>query len=176
MKELYIKSLFFILFFLPLLASASKPVSYVDIKLFKGLWYEVARTYNSYEKDCVAPTVEYILKDNNSYIVFNRCFKNKIGGEIIEYKGSAKPTFNSSISEINMTYFYIFTRLYYVIYLEKDYSVAVVADKEMKNVWIMSRNPTMDKRKLSMVLAMLDKTMDIKKLILSVQNQKGQHK
>lgn len=167
------KTLLSILFFVPLLASAPKPVPYVDIKSFSGLWYEVARTYNSYEKDCISPTVEYMLKDDKNYSVRNRCFKNKIGVEIIEYKGSARPATGSSMSEIKMTYFYILSRLYRVIYLEKDYSAAVVVDEDMKNVWIMSRKPTMDKSKLAGVLAILSKYMDTKTLIFSAQNQKG---
>jgi len=152
------------------------PVSYVDIKKFSGLWYEVARTYNSYQEECVASSVEYALQEDSTYKVFNRCFKNVIGGDLIEYSGTAEPTIGNSMSKIDMTYYYIFTREYRVIYLEKDYSAAVVADKEMDQVWVMSRKPELSKRKLKKILAKLEKNMDLKRLIYTPQDKKGRYK
>jgi len=75
-----------------------------------------------------------------------------------------------------MTYYYIFTREYRVIHLENDYSAAVVADKEMKQVWIMSRDPKLPKRKFDKILAKLEKNMDLKRLIYTPQDKKGRYK
>ena len=152
------------------------PVPHVDIKKFSGLWYEIARTYNKYEKDCVAATVEYDLQEDNTYKIYNRCFKNEIGGDLIEYKGTAEPTSGNSMSKIDMTYFYFFTSEYRVIHLENDYSAAVVADKDMKQVWIMSRDPKLSKRKFDKILAKLEKNMDLKRLIYTPQDEKGRYK
>ena len=159
-----------------LFANTPSPVSHVDIKKFSGLWYEIARTYNSYEEDCVASTVEYALQDDNTYTVYNRCFKDTIGGELTQYIGSAEPANGSSMSKIEMTYYYIFTQRYRVIYLDKDYSVAVVADKEMERVWLMSRKPKLEQPKLTEILATLEKSMDLKKLIFTPQDEKGRYK
>ncbi len=159
-----------------LFANSPSPVAHVDTEKFSGLWYEIARTYNSYEKDCVASTVEYALQKDNTYTVYNRCFKDVIGGDLTQYTGSAEPADGSSMSEIEMTYYYLFTQRYRVIYLEKDYSVAVVADKEMEQVWLMSRKPTLEKPKLTQVLATLEKSMDLKKLIFTPQDEKGRYK
>lgn len=159
-----------------LLANAPAPVPYVDVNAFSGLWYEVARTSNSYQKNCVASSVEYELQEDSTYKVFNRCFENVIGGDLIEYKGNAEPTNGNSMSKIDMTYFYIFTREYRVIYIEKDYSAAVVSDKKMDQVWVMSRKPELPKRKLNKILAKLQKNMDIKRLIFTPQDKKGRYK
>lgn len=164
--------------FLSTLLSANTPlpVPYVDAKAFSGLWYEVARTYNSHEKDCVAATVEYELQKNNTYKVYNRCFQNVIGGDLIEYKGKAKPSDGRSMSKIDMTYFYIFTQEYRVIHLENDYSAAVVADKELEQVWIISRKPKLSAQKFHAILAKLEKNMDTRKLIFTPQDNKGRYK
>ncbi len=166
----------FILFSTFLFSSAPLPVPHIDVKAFSGLWYEVARTHNSYQKNCVASSVEYKLQKDSTYKVFNRCFENIIGGDLIEYKGTAEPKNGNSMSKIDMTYFYIFTREYRVIYLEKDYSATVVADEKMDKVWVMSRKPELPKRKLNKILAKLEKNMDIKRLIFTPQDKKGRYK
>jgi apolipoprotein D and lipocalin family protein len=166
----------FILFTTLLLSKSPIPVPNVDIKKFSGLWYEIARTYNSYQKECVASSVEYKIQKKSTYKVYNRCFKKRIGGELIEYNGKAKAAQGDSMSKIEMTYYYIFTREYRVIHLEKDYSAAVVADKEMQQVWVMSRTPKLSQRKLKKLLAKLQKNMDTKRLIFTPQDKKGRYK
>lgn len=157
-------------------AKAPLPVTYANIKAFSGLWYEIARTENKFQEKCVASSVEYVLKDPKSYKVYNRCFDTKIGGELIEYKGSAEPSQGDSVSELEMTYFWVFTKEYRIIYLEKDYSGAVVTDEDMKSVWIMSRKPTMKKEKLDTILAILKPHMDLSKLIFTPQDKEGRYK
>ena len=70
------KQWLFILFSTFLFSSAPLPVPHIDVKAFSGLWYEVARTHNSYQKNCVASSVEYKLQKDSTYKVFNRCFEN----------------------------------------------------------------------------------------------------
>lgn len=166
----------FILLLTPLFANNPAPVEYVDAKAFSGLWYEVARTYNRYEKDCVAATVEYILQPDNKYKVYNRCFDKTIGGELIEYKGSAKPLKGKSMSQMKVTYFLIFSDEYRVIYLDEDYSSSIVCDTKMDKVWIMHRKPTMPKNKLEEILAKLEQNMDLKRLIYTPQDKEGRYK
>ncbi len=159
-----------------LLSNTPLPVPHVDVKKFSGLWYEVARTYNSYQEGCVASSVEYQLQKDNTYKVFNRCFEYVIGGDLIEYKGIAESKDGKSMSKIDMTYYYIFTSEYRVIYLEEDYSAAVVADEEMEQVWVMSRKPELPQRKLDQILAKLEKSIDLDRLIFTPQDKKGRYK
>lgn len=151
-------------------------VEYVSPQKFSGLWYEIARTYNSYQKDCVASSVEYVLEEENEYKVFNRCFDTVIGGDLIEFKGSAEPTQGSTMSKIDMTYFWIFTKEYGVYYLEDDYSSALVADENFEQVWIMSRKPFMQKETLQKIEKILASQTDLKELIYTPQDKEGRYK
>ncbi len=152
-----------------------KPVPFVSASKFSGLWYEIARTYNSYQDKCVASTVEYRLVKPLEYDVFNRCFDTTIGGDLIEFSGTAEPEQGESMSSIDMTYFWIFTKNYNVYYLESDYSYAVVADEDFEQVWIMSRKPFMPKKKLSEITTYLSGSMDLKNFIYTPQDKKGRY-
>ncbi|MBT5934040.1 lipocalin family protein [Sulfurimonas sp.] len=165
-----------LLILLYLQASSLNRVEYVNPERFSGLWYEVARTYNSYQDRCVASSVEYTLVDKNEYKVFNRCFDTTIGGELIEFSGSAEPTEGETMSSIDMTYFWIFTKEYGVYYLDDDYSSALVADKNFEQVWIMSRTPFMKDNTLEKIENIIANQINLKKLIYTPQDKEGRYK
>ena len=170
------KALFILLMaFVSLYSNSPKAVEYVNPKQFSGLWYEIARTYNSFEHNCVASTVEYQLKEQNEYKVFNRCFENEIGGKRIEFRGVAKAQSENSMSKLKMTYFWIFSNEYKVIYLN-NYKSAVVVDDDMEYVWIMSRTPKMQKDEFEMIITLLNKYMNTNELIITPQDEKGRYR
>lgn len=169
---------YLILIFLSIItlyAEVLKPVAFVSPSKFSGLWYEIARTYNSYQDTCVASSVEYRLIEPLKYKVFNRCFENVVGGELIEYSGTAQPKEGESMSSIDMTYFWFFTKNYNVYYIDKDYTYAVVADEFFEQVWIMSREPTMPEEKLKAIKKHLASSMNLDLLIYTPQDEKGRY-
>ncbi|MFA6492465.1 MAG: lipocalin family protein [Candidatus Babeliales bacterium] len=169
------KIVFMLLIALFTSASTLPPVSHVDPQKFSGLWFEVARTYNDFEKNCVAATVEYTLTKDKQYEVTNRCFDRVIGGDLITYKGTAAALLSNNVSKLKMTYFWVFSRDYYVVYLDESYSHAVIVDPDMKQVWIMSRTPILSKPKLDRVLTLLTNAMDTKRLIFTPQDKQGRY-
>lgn len=150
-------------------------VNYVNPLKFSGLWYEIARTYNSFEKDCVAPTIEYKFVNSSKYEITNRCFKNEIGGELIVYNGTATALIEENMSLIEKRYFWIFSKDYRVIYLD-NYQTAVISDEKMENVWIMNREPFLEKKRLNFIVSKLDKHMDVSRLIYTPQDKNGRYK
>lgn len=155
-------------------AQALMNVQQVDKNHFSGLWYEIARTYNDYEKTCVAATVEYVLEEDG-YRVFNRCFDSVIGGELIEYEGTVEAIEGSSMHAMEMTYFWIFSQDYNVIYLNDDYSTAIVSDKGFEQLWIMHRRPEMPQAELGMLLDSLEQYIDLNRLIFTPQDPQGRY-
>lgn len=164
------------LVFITVKASSISPVTYASVEKFSGLWYEIARTYNFYQRQCVASSVEYVLENENEYKVFNRCFKEQIGGELIEYRGTARPYSGSNIAKLKMTYFWIFTKEYAIYYIDDDYTSALVADEDFEHVWIMSRTPFMQKNRLQQIEKILATQIDLKNLIYTPQDKKGRYK
>lgn len=160
-------------------ASSPKPVDYTNAKKFSGLWYEIARTYNSFEKDCVAASVEYTLIEPFKYDIKNRCFDKTIDGKLIQFNGTAIASNGNNMSELDMTYFWIFTKEYKIIYLDEQneqYETAVLVDTNLETVWIMHRKPFMKKEKLDNIVVFLKKYMDTSKLIYTPQDKQGIYK
>ena len=67
-----------ILLFIFLFISFSFSKDSIDKVKFSGLWYEIARVENKFQTSCVASSVEYVLEDDGTYNVFNRCFENEL--------------------------------------------------------------------------------------------------
>ncbi len=165
----------FLLFSFYIKAKALPYIKQVNPKSFSGLWYEIARTYNSFEANCVAATVEYKFINNNEYKVFNRCFEYEIGGKLIEYRGVATALEENSMSRIKMTYYWIFSKDYRVLYLN-NYKNAVVVSDDLENVWIINREAFIKKNELDTILNYLKNYIDISSLIFTPQDKEGRYK
>lgn len=160
----------------PIQINTPKPVKYVSPKKFSGLWYEIARTYNKFEENCVAATVEYKPINDNKLKVFNRCFEYEIGGKLISYSGVVEPLLENNLAQLDKTYYWIFSKEYRIIYLDKSYQTAIMSDESMKNLWIMHRKPFIEKQELDKLLVFLKDYMDTSKLIFTKQDKNGKYK
>lgn len=163
-KKLYLFIFSNFLLILNLNASNKIFPNYVDIEKFSGTWFEIARTYNSFQKDCKDSYVEYALKEEK-YEIKNIC-TSVIDNKVINYKGVGKSANEdkNNFSKIKMTYFYIFSKDYNVVFND-NYNIAVISDEDYENVWIMSRNKNLEESKLNEILLFLEKYVDKEKLI-----------
>ena len=160
-----------ILLFIFLFISFSFSKDSIDKVKFSGLWYEIARVENKFQTSCVASSVEYVLEDDGTYNVFNRCFENELNGKLIEYNGFAKLEDN----QLYMRYFFIFRSSYNIEYIN-DYKTAVVANSDYSNLWIMSRALSINKDELDNILKDLENKMDISKLTFTKLDPKGRYR
>ena len=72
-----------------------KTVKYVDIKKYAGLWYEIAKIPNRFQKQCVKGTTAlYELKENGEIRVINSCYDKD--NELDKTEGVARIVDNKS--------------------------------------------------------------------------------
>ena len=145
-------------------ASKNYYPEYVDSYKFSGKWFEIARTYNNFQKSCKDSFVEYVY-DKNIYNIKNICRSIK-DNSVIDYHGVGRSANDneSNFSKIKMTYFYVFSKEYQVVFND-NYKIAVISDDTFNSVWIMSRNEKIEQNKLNDILKFLEKHIDIDKLI-----------
>lgn len=110
-------------------------------KFYQGLWYEIARYPNYFERNCEQATAEYSLKDGYLQVI-NRCYSQ--GKEVNVSKGQARIT--PIPGELLVKFDQRFTPEGSYIVLWTDYNnLAFVTSAIPGYYWVLSRRPQVDK-------------------------------
>ena len=126
-------------------------VSSVDLNRYMGDWYEIARTPNRYQSHCVSDTsAHYELMPDGRVSIRNECRTSKGKTEIAHGKGSIED--KDSKAKLRVSFFWPFSGDYWIIDLDKDYRYAVVGEPDRKNLWVLSRTPSLDQRTYDAIL------------------------
>ena len=129
-------------------------VSSVDLKRYVGVWYEIARYPNRFEKKCAAAvTATYELRDDGKISVLNQCIE--ANGKTRRAKGKAKVVDPKTNAKLKVTFFWPFYGDYWIIDLDPDYRYAVIGEPNRKYLWILSRTPEMDPATYAAILERL---------------------
>jgi apolipoprotein D and lipocalin family protein len=118
-------------------------VEKVDLNRYAGLWYEIARLPNSFEKNLQCVTAQYTLKPNGKVVVLNKGFSTKKGA-FKSSKGRAWVPDENYPGRLKVSFFWPFAGNYYIIVLDPDYKYALVGDPTREYLWVLSREKTLD--------------------------------
>lgn len=120
-------------------AVAVKPF---DLNKYLGKWYEIARLDFRYERNLNNTTANYSVNENGTIKVVNRGY-NYVTKEWKEATGKAKFTGSTDEAKLKVSFFGPFYSGYNVIALDTGYKYALVAGKNLKYLWFLSRETTM---------------------------------
>ena len=130
-----------------------KTVAGVDLQKYSGVWYEIARLPNKFQKDCVGDvTAEYTLQQDGQIKVVNSCREagkpkpkkaEGIARIAEEHKGG------NSILEVRfapaiLSFLSAVWGDYRIIALDDKYRYALVGSNDRKYLWILSRTKALD--------------------------------
>jgi len=120
-----------------------RTVDSVDLSRYSGIWYEIARYPNRFQRDCQSDTTaEYTLRKDGKVQVLNSCRQKD--GKTKTARGTAKVADKTTNAKLRVTFFWPFYGDYWVIGLSPDYRYAIVGEPKRKYLWILSRTPEMD--------------------------------
>lgn len=130
----------------------------INLENYLGLWYEQARLPNFFERRCVCGiTAQYTLLPDGSIEVLNSCIKSN--GKKISSRGLARPGKTSDVT-FEVTFAPSFLRSfpfvwadYTVIFVDKEYSVALVGEPKKRFLWVLSREKRVDSSTLNQLLS-----------------------
>jgi apolipoprotein D and lipocalin family protein len=120
-------------------------VEKVDLQRYAGLWYEIAKIPNSFQKKCVAgTTAEYKPLENGKIQVINRC--QEADGDQDAAKGVARVIDTETNAKLQVSFVRFFCRNwfwgdYWIIGLDEDYQWAIVGHPNRSYGWILARTP-----------------------------------
>ena len=149
-------------------ASSSPPdphpvtvVREVDLERYAGLWHEIARIPNRFQKQCArGTTAEYALREDGHIDVVNRCLKRD--GRSDEARGLARVVDRVGRAKLEVSFVSFlgwrpFWGDYWVIGLDPDYRWAVVGTPDRKYGWVLARTPTLGAAALDEAFAILER-------------------
>jgi len=136
----------------------------VDPARYAGLWYEVARLPNPFQKDNERATAEYIPTDDGRFLVKNTGIKPN--GKSRTISGIATPVPGSGNARLKVAFTSFPASLvkppeegnYWIIDLSPDYQTAIVASPDRRFLWILARSPALPAKKYD---ALIDRAREL---------------
>jgi apolipoprotein D and lipocalin family protein len=129
------------------------PVTGFDVSRYLGTWYEIARLDHSFERGLEQVTAEYSLRADGGIRVVNRGF-DPAGNRWKEADGKAYFIGPDNVGRLKVSFFGPFYGAYNIIELDKqDYRYALVCGPNEKYLWILAREPVLDKATMDRLTA-----------------------
>lgn len=121
-------------------ASVPQPAKPVELSRYLGLWYEIGRYENGFERGCEAVTAEYALRDDGLVGVLNSCRQGAVDGPLKTSQGRARIVPNSDGAKLKVSFFGpFFLGDYWVLDRADDYSWSIVGESSGRYLWLLSR-------------------------------------
>jgi apolipoprotein D and lipocalin family protein len=109
---------------------------------YSGKWYEIARLDFKFERNLNNTTAEYSINTNGTIKVVNKGYNTKTN-KWESATGKAKFARGENVAMLKVSFFGPFYSGYNVIAIDKDYKYALIAGKNLKYLWFLSRETTL---------------------------------
>jgi lipocalin len=129
-----------------------KVVTSVDLNRYIGVWYEIARLPNFFEKKLKCTSAKYILRDDGRMTVINAGNYISDPGKSTSSKGVAWIPDKNSPAKLKVQFFWPFSGDYWIMELDKEYRYVLVGEPAHKYLWILAREKKMDEAIYNMLL------------------------
>ncbi len=128
---------------LPALAAAPQPARPISTAFYSGTWYEVARTPNSNQKDCQAPTSRFTSAAGGKYLMTQTCRKGSPSGAAKVFKAEGQIVPGSGNAKFKARFFGVVNQEYWILDANAEGGWAIMATPGGNYVWLMSRKAVM---------------------------------
>ncbi len=117
-----------------------QPSKAVDLNRYAGLWYEIGRYENGFERDCEGVTARYTVRDDGILEILNTCRQGSITGQSKSSSGKAKVVEGSENAKLKVSFFGPFyVGDYWVLDRANDYSWSIVGEPSGRYLWLLTR-------------------------------------
>ncbi len=121
-------------------AAVPQPAKPVDLNRYAGLWYEIGRYENGFERGCEGVTAQYTVRNDGLVGVRNTCRQGEVDGPEKTSEGKAKIVEGSDNAKLKVSFFGPFyVGDYWVLDHADDYSWSIVGEPSGRYLWLLSR-------------------------------------
>ena len=121
-------------------AAVPQPTKAVDLNRYAGLWYEIGRYENGFERDCEGVTARYTVREDGIVEILNTCRQDSVTGPSKSSSGKAKVVEGSENAKLKVSFFGPFyVGDYWVLDRADDYSWSIVGEPSGRYLWLLTR-------------------------------------
>jgi len=164
-----------------LAADAARPLQPIEslvVPRYMGIWYEIAKFPNDFQKKCVGDTTaSYNLGQDGRVQVVNRCRTADGKSDVAEgvarqLGGATSPKLKVRFAPAVLSFIPMVWGDYWVIDLDEKYQLSAVSEPKREYLWILSRTPQVEPAAYDALLARLTtQGLDVSKLVRTPQTQ-----
>lgn len=148
-------------------------VSDFEPEKYMGIWYEAARYDHRFERGMSNVSATYSFNKNGTIKVLNKGYTDK-KSKWEDIEGIAKSKSDDSIGWLKVSFFRPFYASYKIIYLDQDYSSAIVTSTTYNYLWILVRDPAIQKEKLDELITKAEQFGFDRNKLIQVDQSKNQ--
>lgn len=131
-------------------------VDYVDLDRFMGDWYVIANIPTFIETGAHNAIESYRIDDDGSIDTEFTFRQDSFDGKLKRYTPRGFVRNTETNAEWGMQFIWPVKADYRVIYLDDDYRTTVIGRNQRDYVWIMSREPSVDRAEFDTIIRLLD--------------------
>lgn len=131
-------------------SAALQPLPHVDTERFLGTWYIIANIPYFPERGKVASRVEYVRRSDGR-VDDLYYFRRSLDAPEQRWSGVAW-TLDDSGARWKARFIWPFSTEFWVVDLDADYTVALVATPDAKLAWVYARSPTITPQRYQQAL------------------------
>jgi apolipoprotein D and lipocalin family protein len=164
-----------------LMAPDLQTVPNVDLQKYSGVWYEIARLPNRFQKDCAGDvSAEYTMQEKGNIRVVNRCreagkpqLKQAEGvARVAEEARGSNSILKVRFAPAILSFLDSVWGDYRILALDDKYRYALVGSSDRKYLWILSRTKTLEDSVYKRLLATAaDQGFNVKDMIRTPQTR-----
>ncbi|MFN3815799.1 lipocalin family protein [Brevundimonas sp.] len=123
-------------------AAVPPPARPVELNRYAGLWYEIGRYENGFQRDCEGTTATYTVRNDGLVGVLNACRQGGLSGELKSIEGRARVVEGSGNARLKVSFFGPFYfGDYWILDHADDYAWSIVGEGSGRYLWLLSRTP-----------------------------------
>jgi len=145
----------------PASQEALRTVERVDLQRYMGVWHEIARYPNRFQRQCAgASTATYRLQADGTVEVLNRCRTQQ--GQWDQALGQARQLGGPESARLQVRFAPAWLSFlpmvwgdYWIVALDEAYEWVIVSEPRREFLWVLSRTPTLSVPQNELVMARL---------------------